>query len=703
MPDPFSRRKPYPWDARLRVGTPPDEADVGLLIADALVAKNVQSMAAAVPNSQEYGQSDLYRERSAAFQGPLLGYGEGSQRGPNLGRYHYAINAWVSGLWRGKGPLCHLQTPPVAAGTGGPILGFIGARHTGAPDANGAAFALDGRYVVRRVDDGAAGWTTSRDGGAGFVHESAARFWHAGTGAADRLYVAGRTSATDTLGQLWMYDGATWTQAVDVPARFLVRLDDRLIRAWGNQTSQCSADPMVAANWTGGIRIGDDNDVISGLAAVQGVLYLFTRTGRVFTLNADGTANDLYPGLAKAPELDPLEAPGGQATPWLDALWFRSRDAFFRLSGGGAPTIEEVGPGRLIDNGSPVQGRVQCFAGHQQWYGFLGVYNQAAGDSFLLQHGDWLPQEGGSGGGAAFRFVDALHGALVHWPGKRVTALQTTDLLGPNPRLYCGFTDGTIEWFDLPREGPNPFAVDAACTFTERESYTVWPLHTLLAPADRKEYTELSVYGPRITPGDSVEVFFTVDPTLLPTGALGRATAGQRVALARALTAPGDAVDFPADSYAYGIVLEERYLTDPTGAVPSVGTPVVSALVLRERLHPKFRLEFQFTTVAGNRLARRDGVREVRSADQLLRHLSRAASSPQTVVLQLPDETVGGFSFISWQQTLPPASARYGTETAIALDLLQFRTEAVFGTIDRLGDLTIDGLGARDINALGTL
>ena len=47
---------------------------------------------------------------------------------------------------------------------------------------------------------------------------------------------------------------------------------------------------------------------------------------------ADGTANALVPGLVKAPELDHLDAPGGQATPWLDAIWFRSRDAFFRLT-----------------------------------------------------------------------------------------------------------------------------------------------------------------------------------------------------------------------------------------------------------------------------------------------------------------------------------------------------------------------------------
>ena len=136
-------------------------------------------------------------------------------------------------------------------------------------------------------------------------------------------------------------------------------------------------------------------------------------------------------------------------------------------------------------------------------------------------------------------------------------------------------------------------------------------------------------------------------PPLLRTNGSGRLIMGQRLALPRALTSPGDAVDFPQDSYAYGIVLEEHYLTDTTGTVESYGTPVVSALVLRERLHPKFRLEHQFTILAGNRIARRDGVREARSADQLLTHLTRAASAPETTVLQLPYEVTVGL-FLDW-------------------------------------------------------
>ena len=50
-----------------------------------------------------------------------------------------------------------------------------------------------------------------------------------------------------------------------------------------------------------------------------------------------------------------------------------------------------------------------------------------------------------------------------------------------------------------------------------------------------------------------------------------------------------------------------------------------------------------------------------------------------------------GFSWIGWQQTLPASAKRYGTETVIAVDMLAFRTEAIFGTVDRLADLSVDG------------
>ena len=124
MPGAWSRRKPYPWSVRLN--------ETGLMVPGEMIGRSVRSMANALPNDQEYGSDDIYTQRSAAFRGPLLGMGEGSQRSHELNRYAHGHNTWVSGLWRGKGPRVRWQTPPVS--DGGPVLGLFAARH-GSTDA----------------------------------------------------------------------------------------------------------------------------------------------------------------------------------------------------------------------------------------------------------------------------------------------------------------------------------------------------------------------------------------------------------------------------------------------------------------------------------------------------------------------------------------------------------------------------------------
>ena len=312
----------------------------------------------------------------------------------------------------------------------------------------------------------------------------------------------------------------------------------------------------------------DTSDVITGLGAVNSVLFVFARTGRVFTLNGDGTHNDLYPGLRRTPALDPLDAPGGQVASWLNALWFRNGDAFYRLE-------------RRRGRRSRTWGRGAWWTTAAWWAG-RAVLRRAPGLVRAARGSTTRPRTAqlpaavrglaapGAREDAAYRFLDTLHGALVVWPGKRVTALQATIgglAGGDQPRVYAGFSDGTLGWFNLPRSGPNPFATDAgldADDFTDRPSYLTWPLHTLLATADRKEYLSATAHGPRITPGDFVRVSYWLDPTLLPqTEALrrdgsARAARGPGAFLARPREAPllGVQYTFPQDVTAPGQQLD---------------------------------------------------------------------------------------------------------------------------------------------------
>ena len=87
-------------------------------------------------------------------------------------------------------------------------------------------------------------------------------------------------------------------------------------------------------------------------------LVIFKEDGSLFTLNSDGTTNDLFPGLTV-----PISPDNGlRAAAWLDSLWFRAGPSFYRLGMPGAD-LQPAGPGRMLDNGSPVRGEVRTWCG----------------------------------------------------------------------------------------------------------------------------------------------------------------------------------------------------------------------------------------------------------------------------------------------------------------------------------------------------
>ena len=143
-----------------------------------------------------------------------------------------------------------------------------------------------------------------------------------------------------------------------MPARFLFR-HRRPPDAGPGATRSPSARATRWWRRTGraGSAVGDGTTSSAGCPRVQGILVVFTRTGRVFTLNGDGTANDLFPGLRQTPpSWTTWTPPGGRRPPG----WTRSGSATGTPSTAwtwrGGPVIEDVGPGRLVDNGSVVGG-----------------------------------------------------------------------------------------------------------------------------------------------------------------------------------------------------------------------------------------------------------------------------------------------------------------------------------------------------------
>ena len=386
--------------------------------------------------------------------------------------------------------------------------------------------------------------------------------------------------------------------------------------------SKCEADPTVPANWTDPIEVGDASVPVTGLSELQMRLFIHKADATVWALQGGidtGTARNLTPDLRES--RDPEN--GKRPASWLGALYFRAGDTLWRFTGTAA---ERIGPERLVDNTSPVRGPVGAFCGLGAWYGLASLYNATTATSYLVQYGNWVPAEETSPAGGAHQFVPAWDGSLCDVPGKRVTALHVTTHesvvgappTGGNPLLLVGFHDGTYGWLRLPRDGPSPFTPDAHLApddYTDQPAFLRHPRHSLMAPADVKACLSFAAGGPVLDAGRYVEVEYRLDP-------VGREAPW--TPLGSPLTQHGGAVLFPGDSTGRVLDVRERYRTArPATAGPEqedfdrIPTPVVATLTLREQLRPAFRFEYAFRVVAGDRVARRDGASDRKTAAQV--------------------------------------------------------------------------------------
>lgn len=681
---PSSRRKPYPFHLTLQVGDGPPR---GLMLADGIVGKRVMPMSNYSAPVQEEETGDLYRERSYTFRRMYLGYGDTSQQsnGPPA-RYFYAQNCWHAGAYRGLGPRFRPLSLPAAEGE---VAGAVEAVHVVDTAPVTRLFVLAGRYVRRWDGPTGAQQALSLDLGAGVEARAWARWTAGGPGQTDALYL---TDSRPDIGHLWRYQGNQWTDltAAGAPEAALVCATGvELWRVCGTAdqpdvpyaVSKCEADPAVPGNWTAPIEVGDASVPVSGLAELEMRLFVFKADGTVWALQGGldaGTARNLTPDLRESQSPENGKRPAA----WLGALFFRAGESLWKFSGSAA---ERIGPERLVDNISPVRGPVQAFHGFGAWYGHGAVYNANQDASYLLQYGTWVPGEATSRDGGAGAFLPSWHGSLLDLPGRRVTSLTVCshrDVVGAppaggNPLLVVGFADGGYGWLRLPRDGPSPFTRDAHLApddFTDQESFTRFPRHSLMAPGDLKAYLSFAATGPVLDAHRFVEVQYRVDP-------VGRSAPWTPVF--EPLTQVGGRVLFPADTTGRTLDVRERYRAvrpatgDPAQAdFDAIATPVVATLTLREQLRPAWRVEYAFTVLAHDRVARRDGASLRLTAQQIRDALVEAAQDPGHVVLTLPDESAGRFAVIEFGERLGPDGRlrRRGAAWEIPMSCVQYLT-----------------------------
>jgi hypothetical protein len=327
-----------------------------------------------------------------------------------------------------------------------------------------------------------------------------------------------------------------------------------------------------------------------------------------------------------------------------------------------------VGPELLVENSSPVRGRIVSSSPHAAWFLYAVAYDAVANASHLLKYGTWVPPDAGSAGD---RFDGVWNGALASWAGKVVTRIDVVQRdpggsLG-NSGLWIGFSDGTLQWTTLPLATPDP-ALDTHCRF-QTAGQLYWPLHDARFGADTKAFHGVTALGPTIDANRTARQYWRTTP------------AGAYQQLVPDFTASGQRVEFPdlttgaSRDAATGLQLDAY--TELRSTV-NTATPVLEGMALHEAVRPTagkptLRLAWTLTVRAANRVVRRDGLASPSRASAVRALLRAAAGAAGHVRLRLPDETIGGFAAVEYAERQDARPGPDGLGWAIDARFVQHR------------------------------
>lgn len=672
-----SRRRPWPYHLRLGsiLGDPLDRLGLMLVVqqdGSIMLSKKQQMLDQVVPSVQEYGSAPVYRERTFPLR-PTAGYGERVQSSFADRRYYWGTKIQVDGGLFGKGPLVHTITPQTAFT--GYISKFVDMPTGGA----GTQFILAGGNVYRRVDD-----TNLQPVDRAFGVQITDGIVYQGgfSGAAASMYVA---FTNGTLQE--RNPGGAWT-ACALPAGFMPqRLEVVGTELWAADpvTSiirKVTSDPKVAANWSGPYLIGDPASQITALRQSGNSLHIFKNDGRVYTLNSDGTVNDLFPGIKV-----PLGSENGRtAAAWLGALWFRAGPSFYRLDVP-SESLTPAGPGMLLDNASPVRGDTQAFCGWGGYRAYLAVWNPSTNTSYLLSYGNWEARE--TDQGTTYTFDTQYDGALADWSG-RVTSMAISGASGTD-RLYVGLDNGTWSWIKLVR---NPLAADSGAEYVLGPSEIVFPLHHAMFQADLKHWLGFSCFGPVMRPGDEVQLYYRI---MASAGAPPTDATGNWLYLGE-FTSNGQRIETPPNLVGNALSLKAVLSNTSTA-----DTPVLEIIAYHERVVPAFKRDVQMTVDADGYQSRLDGSVLRFNSDAFHQQLLDFAANPGSLAIELPDETINEIALFGYQEALRGIQHGGGRSWGIDISATQFRILTVYGIVRRLRGTRVGDLRGYKVSALRAL
>jgi hypothetical protein len=649
-----TQENPWPFDMVVE-GTevllvPNDEGEI--------LATKANTLSNVVPDTYDLSSYPLHAERPLPMERFRFGMGLTRQDTGFPKRYAHGlfIDTSIDGL-TGKGP--HFRTQTGVAGAPGRVNAM-------ALDAGVTKeFGAFGQYVYKRNGDAAGDWALSRDFGAGRTVTDLQRFKNRGGTVVDGLY------ATTDNGTLWQYDGAAWNSCT-LPAGFVPTQlevgDEDMFLFGGNELRSVTADPTLAANYSGPVYVGDASALATGLKAVGERLVAFKEDGPYGVTGLAGTleVNALMPELRG----QRAATNGRNAAAFKDALWFRHGDALWKMHFEGEVAVyATVGLSVLMDNESAVRGSPVAFAGHGNWFGYFVVVNGT--DSYLCKWGTWLnPQETDQN---SYVFLEVPHGALFKWTGKTVTHMWVSNVAGAtaNERLYVMFSDGSVHHALLPKGTPNPYAAGSGCEFTITDGELHFAEVHADFPTETKNWRGVTVLARSISADNAVRHFYRLS------GAAGWNELEQIFSL------NAQRIFFPDNTGSKNL---QQYAVLVSTDVDSC--PLIEGWHLHYSVVPDLIFEYTGAVDARHFRARRDGVADTRDPSEIREALRTAVRSVGAVECTLPDGTQAQLNFYEYAEQLPNKWKRFGLEWLLPFKAVEYRVLSTYGTHRRMMQYT---------------
>jgi hypothetical protein len=616
-----ARKSPFPYHFKI--------GEVGLLLGQAkpnapqLVSSKSEDISKVAPPDYNYGGTSPTSDREEPYESLVLGMGMKVQE-KWQDMHYYAAQGVDLSVWPWcKGPEITLLTPTGTDATTGVRTFF---------ELGASLYVAEGRYIDRRDSD--ATWTTVKDFGAGVTVLNVSVFTSNFDGV-QRVFVALSTGPAQ-----YSSNGTTWTAMATFASLGFAVIGREFW--WADDTNRLrkcdtNADPTNEANYTSLIfRAGDKSSPISSLAITAGGTLLILKTDGVYTLDGAGDDHQLFPYLKFA--ADPNNGKfWGQ---FENDLYVAYGTQFIRI--GPDLAMEDVGPEKLVNNDSPVHGRVSAFCAVGTMFAYAAIFNPDTLTGYLCKFGAWIspglrsilnPYAPTS---LDALHVDAWHGSLsAPFTSRAIQSLFVSSIGAPtgHTRTYLGFSDGTIGWMVNPCV-PAPSAC-SAYRFSVGDSFVDLPLWHGGYHASRKSLRHASVTG-TLDATDYVTVEYKLDPAAASWTALSGVFN----------SAVYEQVAFPTSAAAV-LAVFRIHLQNTV----NTKSPLVSAFSIGHALRPQRFMTIQVDVLCADGLVRRDGVPLRIGRKEIQRVVETAVDTAGAVTCTLPDETVLDLSFTDYSMS----------------------------------------------------